>query len=330
MIKRLIEQIKAWIWVVRMNKNVKRRIKEYDTIYAPWNESDRRKILSDSVGFLCVKKSGNYELIGTCFNVYVSGNVVNYVHMYVVTCKHVVEDFISAGYEIFIRLNSNENKSFGYVSINGWVFHEDESVDLAVAELDQKQIIDVNVRWGGVDFDIHAYTSQINEMLSTGFNPGDKAVIIGLFSNFSGGEENVPMWRKATIALVPNEDTMGVYGLTQQILIESLAYRGFSGSPVWVNLEVAPGEIKHFLIGVVSAFVPEKEFDLETYPKTIEVVTNMGVTPVVPIVKLYEIIHGSHFGSLRDTALGKWVDAHMRTGEGDRGSRVLDIESYKK
>ena len=71
-----------------------------------------------------------YKEIGTGFALHIERPGQFFV--YLITCKHVVKPHLDQGRTIHTRLERVDKTEVEYVALTGgWIYHEDESVDLA-------------------------------------------------------------------------------------------------------------------------------------------------------------------------------------------------------
>ena len=255
--------------------------------------------LKDMVGFLhwFNKKTQTYEPLGTAFYAHVIGEATAYI--YVITCKHVVEDCINRGVPIFLRINDPDNMDVFYAELRDkWVFHEDESVDLAVLELTPETTSEISGAISTMGIHFALLTNQIAVESEHTVKEGDEVVFLGLFAQYIGTKRNFPVFRFGHIALVTDEKIRGIYGDSDYLVIESQAYPGFSGSPLFIHLRIGKREA-FFLLGVVAAFYPDQS---EVFiDKTLrEVFTHYGISLAVPAEKIMDIIDGKELSMSRE------------------------------
>ncbi len=223
---------------------------------------------------------------------------------YLVTAKHVVQGHDGAFLKrVAMRLNLINGRSTLIplpIVLEGerkTVFvHADPTVDLAViptfpdvSSIEYKLLPEELI-----------VTRERFEKLPIG--EGSEVFFAGLFTSHIGNERNYPIVRFGHIALLTPEK-VNVNGVpTELYLMESSAYGGNSGSPVFVSiglealppgrLVVSGGRNVH-LIGIVSnAFQHYSPIRLLQAGRTPVVQSNIGISGVVPAYKLYELLYG--------------------------------------
>lgn len=88
--------------------------------------------VKETVGLLQAKPGNDYLPIGTCF--YVNLLAGNRLFSYMVTNKHVVDERLRLGHDIYIRVNRRDALEVEYVKLlSNWVYHADPAVDIAVS-----------------------------------------------------------------------------------------------------------------------------------------------------------------------------------------------------
>jgi hypothetical protein len=199
-----------------------------------------------------------------------------------------------------------------------WVFHQDETVDVAVMPMKGEPGA---VQTGFMsDLDIKIYRmspaglATAAVLANEGIGPGDEVFIIGLFRNRPGKLRNIPIARIGNISALAGEPINARKWHNRDIeahLIEARSVGGLSGSPVFAHLGpirmandqrgIIPGNVNvhfaahrsgpHFLFGLVHG-----HFDLNI-PDTDEVDTanrlevNSGIAIVVPVEKIVETLN---------------------------------------
>jgi hypothetical protein len=106
--------------------------------------------LKDIVGFLYASHNGSFDPIGTAFFVFEYQADIGFY--YLVTCKHVIKDFLDSGDIIHVRFNRNDGEGVDYIPLpDDWIYHEDEAVDLAVLPWMPPEVPDEStVIWAGI------------------------------------------------------------------------------------------------------------------------------------------------------------------------------------
>ncbi len=279
-------------------------------------------ILKESVGFLQFldQKEGEYKPLGTAFFCHiVQGGCV---FPYLITCRHVVQDVLDAGLPIYIRLNLTSEPNVEYIELSGdWVFHEDSAVDLAVLEWTPPKAKPPTT-FAALPIPHIFITKQIAEELGRdghAIGEGDDVLFIGLFPQYQGYLRNFPIVRFGKIPLVTNEKIWGPREVAPYFFVECHAYRGNSGSPMYVRLPYkgndggldtgstkAPERL--FLLGVAAGNYPKQD-KVQRGPDSYEVQAEYGVSLVVPAQSLVEIIWGDKMTKNRNRRIDKGLAA---------------------
>ena len=245
------------------------------------------------------KKTNQYVPIGTSINGIITHpeGPSNWGLNRLITCKNVLEKSDDLLDPIFIRLAMSEGKGVKYFQLTGDVtFHKDPNVDLALLDFETKEQIDFK-KTETIAVNLHTIipTQQRLETLKTDLLIGDEVYIVGVLPTFLGYSENSVFWRQGIVSLLTAEETTGYYGPTQQMFIESLAYKSFIGSPVFIERADESGNSIEFLIAFISGTIPTTDYPMEINPNKFELVTNLGILTATPITKLTEIIWDKDF-----------------------------------
>jgi hypothetical protein len=176
--------------------------------------------------------------------------------------------------------------------------------DYKVIELDRKALAEAKSKF---DWDI-----------------GDEVAIVGLYGSHFGQSKNVPIIRIGHIALMPGEPVVSPRGDVSAYLIEGKSIYGLSGSPVFVNApfwamqDGQPAYLRGPLLiplGMVLAFhstesaddqvsVPDLAGD-PTYPAPPRMDRNTGLTTVIPIEAILDIVEGDQMLKALDRAYSR-------------------------
>jgi hypothetical protein len=155
------------------------------------------------------------------------------VWSYLVTARHVAEQVAHSTF--YVRLNTKDGQSIPVQGsgVRWWIHPTDPTADVAV------------IRWFP-PADIVQYkrinTKDLvtNQTIADGkVGPGDDAMMIGLFSGHPGVQQNVPVVRLGSVAMIPREPVATEEGLMDAYLVEGRSIGGLSGSPVWVTETMA-------------------------------------------------------------------------------------------
>ena len=146
--------------------------------------------------------------------------------------------------------------------------------------------------WNTFNFETNLLSEAVLASMGHTLKEGDEVVFLGLFAQYTGVKRNFPVYRFGHIALVADEKIMGEYGPAAYIVIEGQAYKGFSGSPLFIKIVRSSDEKELFyLLGVVSNFYPEQK-RVFVDPTTFEIYTHFGISLAVPATKIVDILNG--------------------------------------
>lgn len=252
--------------------------------------------------------------LGTCFFVQ-TANSTGRTFDYLVTAKHVVEELRKAGGPAFLRVNKGRfgeyNKGVLDIEIPvnaGWLYHEDASVDLAV--LPKEDTSESDIEHGQVD-PYRFVLLQLHKLFhanTMGFRwpplEGEDVMFIAMTTQFQGERTNLPTVRRGHLSLVTDEPIKGKYGPSQYYVIEAQVYPGNSGAPAWVELiDAQTKESGWFTLGVVVFSYPTQE-ELKKVSGVQNAYYNLGLSLVVPIEKVVEIVDSTEEKARRENMGG--------------------------
>ena len=274
-----------------------------------------------TVVFVGLPEIPDPEYRGTAFIVTVPGAQDNHF-AFMVTARHVAEKL--EGHDFYIRANK---KSGGTVELLGtasdqWWYHptEREYVDCAVTMFAPISLRELDIEH--IPIRVFADSEKIKRH-NVGI--GDEVFVTGLFTKITETSQNIPIVRTGNVAMMLDELIPFHGGMYAAHLIESRSIGGLSGSPVFVRptLSVKVGTENDkpvFLSGVGQALffgsvighweVPEG------FTSSQAEAVNMGIAPVVPAIKIKEVIMQT--GIIK---IMKKVDADMRTNN-RKGARL--------
>lgn len=246
------------------------------------------------VAFLCRRPDSERppEPFGTCF-------VVGWrsrdgeVRMYLVTAKHVPQELSASKDEVFVRTHAGislEPEGFLDIPIStspgDWLFHNDESVDLAIHPWAP---LGLGSRFHYKPLMLQDITVQLERWITAGRTlwpprDGEDVLFVGLMVNLAGRNNMLPVVRRGSVALITDEPLRGEYGDSGYHVIEAQAYPGSSGSLVFAVLG------QHlFPLGVLTFSYPSLE-ELRPVRGTSTAYYNLGLSLVTPIERVTEII----------------------------------------
>jgi hypothetical protein len=274
-----------------------------------------------TVVFVGLPEVPDPEYRGTAFIVTMPGTQDN-DFAFMVTARHVAEKL--EGNDFYIRANK---KRGGTVELRGfadnpWWYHptEREFVDCAVTLFAPAQLRELDVEQ--IPIGLFADEEKIR---ANNVGIGDEVFITGLFTKVTETTQNVPIVRIGNVAMMLNERIPFHNGIYTVHLIESRSIGGLSGAPVFVRPNVAlqvgieddkpvilngAGKILFFGSVIGHWEVPEG------FTLTQAEAVNMGIAPVVPAVKIREVI-------LQPALVDKMnkINAEMRA-KNQRGARL--------
>jgi len=259
-----------------------------------------------SIFFVCGKDGGgqiHFGGTGFLVSIPLKDNPA-YEIGYAITAKHVIEH--GSNYpEMFLRFNDVNGKE---VLLNckhfDWVFPDDPSVDVAIAECNpNRDKIDFRV----IQINMFA-TQEIIER--EGIGVGNDIYIIGLFSERHGVRNNRPIVRYGHLAAMANElMTDNNTGFEYNAFLgDILSIGGLSGSPVFVELEPVSADYKKraitferkgFLLGLVRGHWDRKQKNENSLIEEFENV-NIGVTIITPISEVLSVLFSERFSKNRN------------------------------
>lgn len=264
--------------------------------------------LKRHAAFIFQNDGTNSLPIGTCFSVGVpNSKSTNGGHFqYLVTAKHVLVD------------TNGLMRSNLWVRVNRWkggtemlplhtdkfmrplFVHTNGSVDLAVVDWAPAQ----------EEFDFPFLSIDLlagRDAVSSGkLAEGDDVFFPGLFVNYYGNSNNVPVVRFGRVSILPIEPIHWGREKCELYLIESTCFGGNSGSPVFVRysvdrdggLRLGGGElfVAGVLIGYFNDLQPLRWVDVAAVPVN---ANNSGISAVVPAYLIRDILYLPELKRLR-------------------------------
>jgi hypothetical protein len=237
-------------------------------------------------------------------------------YVYLVTAKHVLYDQRTGSlYPMIVtRLNKRDGgvlRETIPLVIEGRqknvYFHNDPTVDLAVIPhgWPKKDIID------GMFLPENLISDKAS-LKNLHIKEGTEVFFTGLFTPHIGASRNYPIFRFGHLALVTEEKVGWVGGMAELYLMETAAYGGNSGSPVFFFLDLdrpVPHDGPLRLAGVMSGAFQEVRgaetaelVEAAKQTRAMGLATNIGIAAIVPSYKLLEILHGKELEERRGQA----------------------------
>jgi hypothetical protein len=250
-------------------------------------------VVPSCVAFLGVEvgegESASLRYGGTAFFVHViAENDESQGFVYLVTARHNVERAVRDHNQLLMRVNARDEPSAIYAMPGAWDFHPEPGVDIAVLSGGPFASFDANSvpsHW--------LATHEIVNDFDIGY--GDELYVTGLFSEFSGGERNMPIVRMGSIAAMPTEpllngDTGGEF---DAYLAEMRSIGGLSGSPVfaWLgpNRMARTDGNKMLLLGLIHGHWDQKQPPIP-FADSETAAVNMGIAIVTPAKYIHDIL----------------------------------------
>lgn len=270
-------------------------------------------VLSCTV-FLGRDDRGEFVAYGTGFISAVTKD--GYMFQQLVTARHVVEDIEFD--PICVRLNDPDGRlKHAYVDKDAWVFHPDESIDVAVCA----SIIPperYGIRHVNVEEDVPA--KDIFEEYDLGI--GDEVYMAGMYTRHLGSTTNTPILRIGNLAAIPKEKVETNRGFVHAYLIEARSIAGLSGSPVYLHrapfrilpdgqIKAAEGGKAHVFLGMMQGHhVTSNPSDIAT-PDDDYTPTDMnsGIGVVILAEQIMEVIMLPELEEVRKGAAKKAREA---------------------
>src|SRR5690606_28466461 len=146
------------------------------------------------------------------------------------------------------------------------------------------------------------------EMIKRGINAGDETITLGRYSKHSGGKQNLVTARFGHISMLPTEpviqDDRGSFP-QDSFLVETYSVSGYSGSPVFLQLEPDDREAeervekrKAYLLGVDWGHF-DFTGEVMTDQRTGRIKAPSGMMCVVPAWKLQDLLYSNEMKQRR-------------------------------
>jgi hypothetical protein len=295
----------------------------------------------EHVASLCGTLAGETKLnpMGTCFFAQ-TVNSTGRTFEYLITAKHVVEGLRKAGGPAFLRINKGRvgeyNKGVIDVQIpikDSWLYHADPSVDLAVLPYDPSQA-DKPQKVDTYRFLFLRWESLFAARAKAPMWPPAEAepvMFVAMTTQFQGERANLPTVRRGHLSLVPMEPIKGAYGPSQYYVIEAQVYPGNSGAPVLVELTDAKTKVSGWYnLGVLVFSYPAEE-ELKKVKGVEGAYYNLGLSLVVPIEKLEEIVDSKEEKDRREKIKGPHPPGTaISAGDAEDEPFVLTREGFQE
>lgn len=211
---------------------------------------------------------------------------------YFITAKHLL-DLIVGRRDAFLRVNRRDGLAdYIFIEEGRWHFHpEDVHNDVAaiVAPIDYGRLVTTTVE--------PRLFAKEEDTRNQNIGLGDSVHVIGLFSVHRGQQQNAPVVRSGTVAMLPTDDVL--IGPDKRpvraYLIEATSAGGMSGAPVFVEIDHADGRNigntnKMSLLGMLHGHWDLPATAIVARETTIEVPQNAGISIVIPAHRILEVL----------------------------------------
>jgi len=272
------------------------------------------EVITQTVVFLFAinpQLSQNPQPIGTGFLVqYSVPSEPQKIIPVIVTAKHVIADH----QKVYARFSTKtgENTAFMEYNIakmkkdNDYWEHSDDGVDIAIF----RTTIFEQAKIDAVPID---YIASKEVFKNVNIQQTDSVKFPGLLVNFLGSNQNYPILKDGSIALIPREKVPLEYLVgnkriqTNQeiILLNAISIPGLSGAPIflWPGERLVNNTFDHninkmYLIGIMHGFypaMPREIQQIETSGTKSYFGENSGIAIVFPSYKILEIFDQQSF-----------------------------------
>lgn len=273
--------------------------------------------LADASGGLLKDDDGNPVPYGTGFFVAIPVETdSSRAFLYLVTARHVLEDQQgSVLSQVYLRLDL-VGGGVGFLHVllppNSIKTHSNSSVDLAVVPL----VLDrTKYDFKAVSVDLIGSREKLLELHTT---EGSDVFFTGLFVNYYGDKENIPVVRFGRFAMFPDQQILwrekGHPVQTADLyLLETQTFGGNSGSPVFLYLgadrtpgSLALGPPAFVLTGVMrGTFEQGRRIEISPTADLPVYRQNIGIAAVTPAFFLSEILFSDELQKVRASGIAR-------------------------
>jgi hypothetical protein len=245
--------------------------------------------------------------------------------VYVVTAKHCVQPFdhLENGpfHKTWLRVNMRHAGSMHLeIPPEEWVCHQTADVAVLPLALNMHTFdyLYYPVRSGA--------TAEFIKRHSV--TPGEDVFITGLLISHPGKSRVLPIVRVGNIAAFPGDPIHLMTGEDSAYLVEVRSLGGLSGSPAFVhllplhagatgNVGLTPAGIgtagRTYLMGLVHGFFPTTKNDPDGIGEWAEEPLNTGISVVVPLDRVLDILDSPAFVEQREAAKTRLNAGHVPT-----------------
>ena len=233
----------------------------------------------------------------------------------IVTAKHVIGD----NQKVYARFSTKKGTSTTLVEYdlnklkndNDYWEHSDEGVDIAIF----RTLNFDKVKYQAVP---QNYIASKEIFKNENIQETNNVKFPGLLINFLGSNQNYPILKDGSIALIPNEKVPMKYNVGRKeiqtnqelIFLNAISIPGLSGSPVFLwpgprlkgnSFNIGGGSA--YLIGVMHGFypaIPRDTIKVETSEAKVLFQENSGVAIIFPSYRILEIFAQDAFKKKMD------------------------------
>lgn len=245
--------------------------------------------------------------------------------IYLVSAKHVIERVLKDSTKPLILRFNRKNKA-GAVTLNiptkffnnkRWIEHPNTAIDIVALPLPIFDKID------SLEIGLFMLTDSTEDFFcDTNFikkykvRPGDQVFTVGLVPHlYNKDEKNLVLSRFGTVSSLPQYEIQLPGGMQKTYFLDCPAFSGNSGGPAFVILERDDKGAfltgwRIALLGVVSEFVPSplrmrKIKTDEALAEAVQLIENTGISKVVPIDYLKDILYSNEQIEFRNTIINQ-------------------------
>jgi S1-C subfamily serine protease len=220
--------------------------------------------------------------------------------IYLVTAKHVVQDFLSANNDLSVRVNpkgsASQGREFAITSrsqpgFGTWFCHPDQTIDVAAVQVSFPFLKAQGIEPSFFAVDQHVANRELLRKLEV--EAGDGIFVLGFPMGLSGAQRNYVIVRQGAIARIGH--MLG--RVLPTFMIDAFVFPGNSGGPVVLRPETASiagtkGQSSAYLIGFVTAYRPyvDTAVSQQTGHSRITFEENSGLADVLPTDVIDEAI----------------------------------------
>jgi hypothetical protein len=236
--------------------------------------------------------------------------------VFLVTAKHVVQDFILNNRTLSVRVNpkdaSSSVRQFEIANepqpgSGTWFCHPNPKVDIAAVPVNFNYLKEQGIEPGAIASDLAvADRAKLAELEVTA---GDGVFVLGFPMGLSGVQRNYVIVRQGAIARISEL----LDKMSPTFMLDALVFPGNSGGPVILRPDMTSitgtkSQTNSYLIGVVIDYRPyiDTAISIQTKRPRISFEENSGLADVLPVDVVNEAI--SNWRDHPPTAL----DAHCR------------------